>query len=182
MCLFEGKKRKGELPGESAQIMEVSSSHQLFVFAVCLGSGIALGIFFDVQRSLRKLWLAGTLRTVAEDILFAFVCIVAAIWLGFYFNRGQMRYYQIMGILSGVLFYAAFLSAATLKILAKVYFVIRKILIVPIIKTVKALVVPFRSVFSFVMRKIRRIKLFLKNAFRRIKDKRKKFEKRMKML
>ena len=89
--------------------MEVSSTHQLFVFVLCVISGAGCGAFFDVQRSIRKLHFAGTFRIIAEDLLFVIICTAVAILLGYFFNRGQMRYYQIMGLISGALFYIAFI-------------------------------------------------------------------------
>ncbi len=162
--------------------MEISSKHQMFVFVLCVISGIGCGLFFDVQRSFRKVSFAGKIRTTAEDILFVLVCIVAALALGFYFNRGQMRYYQVMGIISGALFYAAFLSRITMKLLSLTYKIIEKILVRPLITIIKAIVRPLIGISGILRKKSLRIKGGIHRILHRMSIKKKQLKKRMKML
>ena len=109
--------------------MEVSSSHQMYVFFLSVLSGLGCGVFFDLQRSLRRLHFAGSIRTTIEDIIFVVVAVGVTIALGFFFNNGQMRYYQVMGSVSGALFYAAFLSRIVMKILKFIYSMFAKIIL-----------------------------------------------------
>ena len=162
--------------------MEVSSKQQLFVFMVYIASGMGCGVFFDVQRSIRKVFSAGKIRTLLEDILFAFVCIAGTIIASFIFNRGEMRYYQIMGLISGVLFYAAFLSPYAMKTLIALNRALRKFIINPIIVIVKIVLSPFKKINLFLKKKYRKIKMCFLKAVRRIKTVKNKVKKRMKML
>lgn len=162
--------------------MEVSSKHQLFVFVICIVSGIGCGVFFDVQRSLRKMTSAGKIRTLLEDILFGAVCIGGAIITGFLFNRGQMRYYQVMGLISGVLFYTAFLSRVTMKILTVIYGFSGKYVIKPIVLTVKAILSPLLKIYLVLKKTYLKMRLHLLKVLRHIKERKNRVKKRMKML
>ena len=124
--------------------MEVSSSHQMYVFLLCVLLGTGCGVFFDFQRCIRKKFFAGILRTTLEDILFAFVCIGAVIALGFFFNNGQIRYYQILGSVSGALFYAAFLSKLVSKIFLLFFGIAEKIIVKPFLWLCKTAIIPLR--------------------------------------
>lgn len=162
--------------------MEVSSKHQLFVFAVYVISGMGYGAFFDAQRSIRKVFGAGKIRTLFEDLLFVLVCTAAAIMAGFIFNRGQMRYYQVMGLISGVLFYAAFLSTFTMKILGRLYFLISKLILKPIVMTIKIILTPFLKIYLIFKAVYINIKAYFLNILRVMKKRKNKVKKRMKML
>ena len=162
--------------------MEVSSSQQMHVFLLCLISGIACALFFDVQRSLRKISTAGKVRTAVEDIIFVIICTVIAIAVGFVFNKGQIRYYQIMGLVSGALFYAAFLSRIAMKALKKTYAAINKVIIVPVIAMVKIIILPFKKIYPVLKHVFSKIKIKIMHILRMLKCRKKLLKKRMKML
>lgn len=162
--------------------MEVSSSHQIYVFVLYVISGVLCGAFFDVQRFLRKLYKAGQTRTQLEDILFAVVCVGAMLTLSYFFNNGEIRYYQIMGSISGALFYAAALSRIFMKILNVLFVLIKKLIIRPIIKICLVLFIPIRKIFRFCRKICLKIKKRLFIIVRNIKKRKKRLKKRIKML
>ena len=162
--------------------MEVSSKHQMHVFVICILVGVICGIFFDVQRSIRKAAGAGNVRTLLEDSLFTIVCITVIAVTGFLFNRGQMRYYQILGVLSGALFYAAFMSNVTMKILKGLYSAIGKIIVRPIVRTVKFFICPLIKIIKTLKEKLKKTKNSIKRVSGVIRNKAKCIKKRMKML
>ena len=162
--------------------MEVSSSHQLYVFFLCVAAGIGCGIFFDFQRSLRKLHFAGGLRTAIEDFIFVVVTLAALILLGFFFNSGQMRYYQIMGSVSGVLFYAAFLSRIVMKTLSFLYGITEKILVRPIKKIFQKVFDIMQRVWLIIKKALLKIKKVIKTFTRGFNKRGKRLKKRIKML
>ncbi len=162
--------------------MQVSSSHQMYVFLLCVALGIGCGVFFDFQRSIRKIFFAGVLRTTLEDILFAFICIGAVLALGFFFNNGQIRYYQILGSISGALFYAAFLTRGVTKLFSVFYSVTGKIIVRPIIKICALAVVPLRYLLAFAKRLQKEFKGANVKALRALQSSRKMLKKRIKML
>lgn len=162
--------------------MEVSSSHQMYVFLLCVVLGIGCGVFFDFQRSIRKIFFAGVLRTTLEDILFAFICIGAVLALGFFFNNGEVRYYQVLGSISGALFYAAFLTRWVTKLFSLVYSVTEKIIVKPFIKICTLVLIPVRAFCTLIKRLQKKVKGVCGKVLRAIKSNRKMLKKRIKML
>lgn len=162
--------------------MEVSSSQQIYVFSLSVLLGILCAAFFDIQRFLRKLSLAGTARTMLEDILFAFVCVGVMLGFSYYFNNGEIRYYQIMGALSGALFYAAALSRIFMKVLFVLFKVIKNLLIRPLVKICLILLKPVKKLVSLIEKYILRLRRKFLSFIRNIKKRKKHLKKRMKML
>ena len=162
--------------------MEVSSSHQVYVFFIYVISGIGCCIFFDLQRFIRRLLKAGNVRTLLEDVLFAMICVSVLLAAGFLFNDGQMRCYQFAGAVSGALFYAAFLSGKVIFIMEKMYGIIKKILVKPVVKIIKIIYIPFRKSAAIIKRAFLKAKRMLMRLKRSIKKRNKMLKKRIKML
>jgi len=162
--------------------MEVSSSHQIYVFFMYVLSGALCGAFFDMQRFLRKKYSAGKKRTFLEDAIFVLFCTAFLIAPGYIFDNGEMRYYQMMGTLSGVLFYASLLSKPFTKILDVVFCIFKKILFNPIKKVYSFVLIPIRSFSNAVKKMKSRQKRMLKNFFQHFKKHTNHLKKRMKML
>ena len=152
------------------------------VFFLCVISGIVCGLFFDLQRSLRRVARAGMVRTLFQDIIFALVYMGTAFYCAYSFNNGEIRYYQIMGVLCGMLVYAAFLSETAMKIMAFIFASLLKFVIAPICILLHAIGAVFTRIRLFFKKFLGKIKTFLKGFFARMKKRRNKLKKRMKML
>lgn len=162
--------------------MEVSSSHQMYVFALCILSGILCGIFFDLQRFWRQIRFAGYARTLFEDILFAALCIGITIGFGFYFNNGEIRYYQIMGSISGALLYAALLSRYVMRLFHLVYKLLLAVVVTPLVKICRLLIFPVKKIVSRFKKAAAKIKKKFSRVTRNVKTVKKRLKKRIKML
>lgn len=162
--------------------MEVSSSHQMYVFLLCVLLGLGCGVFFDFQRCVRKKFFAGILRTTLEDILFATLCIGAVIALGFFFNNGEIRYYQILGSVSGALFYAAFLSKLVSKIFLFFFGITEKIIVKPFLWLCKTVIIPFRYLRDALKKLCKGFKRLSARASKALRNRLKMLKKRIKML
>lgn len=162
--------------------MEVSSTHQMTVFLLSVLSGMLCGIFFDGQRFLRRIHSASEVRVVMEDVLFAAVSIAIILGFGLFFDNGEIRYYQIMGSVSGVLFYAAFLSRLVMRLFSFFYKIFRAVIVVPIIKICHLLSVPAKKIIRITKKTSSGVKRQLKKAVKSIKKRKKHIKKRMKML
>ena len=162
--------------------MEVSSTHQIYVFTLYVISGMMCGAFFDIQRFLRKLHRAGNARTQLEDILFAILCIGIILTLSYFFNNGEIRYYQLMGCVSGALFYMAALSRIFTKILYMAFKCIKNLLVKPLVKICVILYIPVRKFTVWIKEKCRRLKKIISGIKRNIKKRKKRLKKRIKML
>jgi len=162
--------------------MEISSTHQVYVFGLCVLSGMLCGVFFDLQRFLRRVHFAGGVRTTLEDILFATVCIGVILGVGFYFNNGEMRYYQVMGSISGALLYAALFSRLIMKIFMAGYNAFNVLIIKPLIKIIHILSVPVKKLLYALRKLFLRVRKFIGKLLRNAKQRKKRLKKRMKML
>lgn len=162
--------------------MEVSSSHQIYVFLLCVLSGIVCGAFFDVQRFLRKLYSASNTRTMLEDILFGCVCIGVMIGCGLFFNNGEMRYYQVMGSVSGALLYASLLSRLFMKLLNLLFYIVKTMIVLPVVKICVFLMIPVKKLVNVTGKLASKAKRKLFAVKRDIKKRKKWLKKRIKML
>ncbi len=162
--------------------MQVSSSHQIYVFLLFILLGIVCGVIFDTQRFFRKKFFAGTVRTTIEDVVFALFCVGIMLASSFMFNNGEIRYYQGMGALSGILFYTAFLSSVFQKILSVLFGVTEKLIIRPIVKTAFFLGRPVKKFALNVKRHLARAKRKLASVRKSAKKRKKIIKKRIKML
>lgn len=162
--------------------MEVSSSHQVNVFFIYVLSGLICGTFFDIQRLLRRIFAAGSTRTLVEDFIFAVFTVFMTIAPGFIYNNGEMRYYQIIGILCGGILYAAALSRTVTKILYFFFRLAEKIIVKPTVKICLLLIAPVK----WMIRKIKKLKYLGKRVQKKLsrhsKKRRKALKKRIKML
>ncbi len=162
--------------------MEVSSSHQLDVFFLCVLTGILCGIFFDLQRSIRKISCRGRTLTTLQDLLFAFFYVGVALYVGFSFNHGEVRYYQVLGVVCGVLLYLLLFSTLVMKVMQYV----GKAFYISVIKPLKFLMVRLftliKKIFSVLVKAVKRIKTVAKIGCSIQMNNIKRLKKRLKML
>ena len=162
--------------------MQVSSSEQIYIFFVFVFLGMICGAFFDLQRFFRKIVFAGTTRTILEDALFSALCIALIIGMSYHFNNGEMRYYQLMGIISGLLFYVVALSRIFMKICTVMFSFIHTILLRPIAKILLFLMRVVKN-FTYKIRKnIVKARRRIAGIKRNVKKRGKLLKKRVKML
>lgn len=87
----------------------VSEEMQLFGYSCILG--IALGLFYDVFRTLRLMFRHNAVLTAAEDIIFCTVYALALTAFASGAARGEMRFYYVIGNAAGFLLYLLTLGA-----------------------------------------------------------------------
>ena len=155
--------------------MNISSTHQMSVFLICIAVGLFLGMFFDFQRSLRRIFSSGKFRTAAEDLLFAVVFITAQVGAGYLFNDGQMRYYQPLGIIVGILLYAVFLSRIVLKLFCFFFEAIVKLFFKPLITL-------FGGIYGKIKKICGKIKRIAIRILKKASRSKKRLKKKIKML
>lgn len=162
--------------------MRVSSAHQIYVFSLFIVLGMVCGALFDVQRFARRKCGAGSIRTTLEDTVFTIAFTGAMLGAGFVLNNGEIRYYEVMGAISGLLFYAAFLSRFFLKILDVFFGILKKILIRPLVKIAGLFMLPVKKTALKLKRQFTRMGRRIKNVKKTLKNRRKIIKKRVKML
>lgn len=162
--------------------MEVSSSHQLDVFFMCVLAGIVCGIFFDLQRSVRKISCRGRTVTTLQDLLFALFYVGVALYVGLNFNHGEVRYYQVLGAVFGVLVYLLLFSTFVMKIIELIGKAFYISVIKPCVFLFGRIFNLFKRIFSLLKKIQNRIKVVFKIRFNIQKNNIKRLKKRLKML
>lgn len=162
--------------------MEVSSSHQIYVFMLCVLSGMLCGVLFDLQRFVRRIHSAGRVRTAMEDIVFIILCSGIVLGFCFFFNDGEIRYYEIMGTVSGALFYVAALSRAFMWLLQFICRLFEKLIMKPLIRICRILFVPIKKIYGLLRIAAKKVGRILRRIKNNLQKRKKHFKKRIKML
>lgn len=151
--------------------MDNTIAMQLYTFLIFTISGIAIGIFFDIFRILRRSFKTSDFVTYIEDMLFWIITGIFFLFVLFKFNNGQIRNYVVIGILLGIVLYMLTISKYFIKINVKIIKFIKKIISYPI----KLIIIFFREIlkitkklfmpFSFIVINIRKLfKNFVKKC------------------
>lgn len=122
---------------------------QLYSFLTYVVSGMIVGILFDIFRILRRSFQTPDIITYIEDILFWLCTGLFLLLILFNFSDGQIRFYNIVGLLVGVLIYMLSISKFFIKINVAIITFIKKI----IYKIVKLILYPIKLIFK-IIRKI----------------------------
>lgn len=168
--------------------MEVSVSNQLYVFGMMILCGAMSGFIFDIMRALRRSFGSNMLTTSLADILYWLIISSGIYFAIFTFNYGSIRWYEIIGILSGSVIYFLILSRFVMKIMVfmlnffmKIFHVIFKIILTPLVFLYKIIKGPLYCIldsFGGILRKARtkriRIVVWIKRTFSKAKLVRKK--------
>lgn len=134
---------------------------QLYSLLIFTISGIAIGIFFDIFRILRKTFKTPDILTYIEDTIFWICTGIFFLFLLFKFNNGEIRSYVIIGIVMGIFIYILTISKYFIKINVTIINVLKKILLFPI-KLICEILKKILAPFSFIVINIR--KSFEKNV------------------
>ena len=78
-------------------------TREVIVFLWFILDGIAGGMFFDLLRAIRHNRKCGDLIVYLEDILFWILLFASSIWLTYFLESGQIRFYMVIGIFLGML-------------------------------------------------------------------------------
>ena len=83
--------------------MNNSIASQLYLLLIFIISGIAIGIFFDIFRILRKTFKTSDFVTYIEDVIFWILTGIFFLVVLFKFNNGEIRNYVILGVIIGII-------------------------------------------------------------------------------
>ena len=100
---------------------------QLYIFLIYIVLGIVIGIIFDIFRILRKLFKTPDLITYLEDIIFWIIAGLLLIFVIFKFSSGEIRIYNIIGLVIGSIFYIIVISKYFININVKIILVLKNI-------------------------------------------------------
>ncbi len=131
----------------------VPQNEQLAIFALSLGLGFLLGVLYDVIRAVRLSVTRSKIVLVICDILYFILFGLISFLFILALNKGEIRFYIIVGEVIGAFFYYISLGIAVIKITDKVISLLRKFYTL-VFKIISA---PFRAlgkVFSGIFRKL----------------------------
>ncbi len=148
--------------------MDNTIAMQLYSLLIFTISGVAIGIFFDIFRILRRTFKTPDIITYIEDTIFWICTGIFFLFLLFKFNNGQIRNYVIIGIIMGVVIYILTISKYFIKINVNIINFIKKILLYPI-KLICTILSKILKPFSFIVININNI--FQKNVEKCLKNK-----------
>ena len=155
--------------------MENGILMQLYSMLVFIISGIFIGIFFDIFRILRKSFHTPDIITYIEDALFWIVTGLFLIFVIFNFTNGEIRIYNIIGLILGSILYIIFISKFFIKINVKIVLFIKRI----VINIAKILIVPIKFLAKILQKIFKPFTFFVINTknillnFKKVKNKKK---------
>lgn len=131
----------------------IAQLYSLFIFIIC---GIIIGIFFDIFRILRRSFKTPDIITYIQDILFWIITGLFLLFTLFIFENGQIRSYNIIGLIIGFILYMLTVSKYIIKSSVSVILFFKNI----INKIFKIIIYPIKMIFkpiSFVIINLKNI-------------------------
>ncbi len=114
--------------------------NQLTTFFIYVIAGMAICIFYDIFRVLRKSIKTSNIVTYIEDVIFWVIVCAFLIWLIFKVNFGELRSYIFIGLILGGIIYLLTFSKYFITINVRILTALKKIIIkifTPIINIIK---------------------------------------------
>lgn len=127
--------------------------------------GVLVTFVYDLFRILRRVIPHNWIFISLEDILFWMGCGVSVFLLMQRESNGMLRWFAVLGALTGMLLYRKCLGRYLVEILSRFFIRIKKILCKPFAAFAKRC----RKVTGFAGKKAGRLGLYLKNRLTRVK-------------
>lgn len=96
--------------------MENTVLTQGYLFLVYIISGVIIGVIFDIFRVFRRTFKTTDFATYLQDILFWIITGIFLLFILFKFSNGEIRVFNIIGIIIGCIFYIVFISKYFIKV------------------------------------------------------------------
>lgn len=135
--------------------MDSTVAMQLYSLLIFTISGIAIGIFFDIFRILRKSFKTPDIITYIEDIVFWIFSGLFFLFMLFKFNNGEIRSYVIVGLTFGILIYIFTISKYFIKINVSIICFVKKVILYPL-KLLWRFLKKILKPFSFIVINVRK--------------------------
>lgn len=141
--------------------MEISVASQSLVFLFSVLIGCAIGVVYDIFRILRIVIPHGTVLTFIEDFIFWVIAMCVAFWFLLMYNNGQVRWYLLLGFISGFTIYINTLGVLVImqaKFIVRILKAILHFILIPFLFLAKQIC----KLFSFLGKKIKKPFIFMK--------------------
>lgn len=131
-------------------------SEQIRFLMLSVGVGFALGIFYDILRTVRLALTKGRVAVFIFDVLYFLIFGLATFLFILALNKGEVRLYMIIGEISGCLIYyfslglvAIKITDITVKTFRKFFSMVFKVLFAPVRLILKLFPRIFSKIFKF---------------------------------
>ena len=138
--------------------------NQLYSLVIYLICGIIIGTLFDTFRALRKTFRTSDIVTYIEDFVFWIMTGLILIFVFFNFSDGQIRIYNLIGLLIGTISYMILLSKSFIKISV----IVLKFIKITIYKILKILVFPIKFIINLLKKVFKPFTFFVININKHI--------------
>ena len=101
------------------------------IFVIFLIIGICIGVIFDLFRAIRKVFKTVDFLTYIEDIIFMAIAGILVVNNLIIINNGEIRFYIIMSLFFGIVFYFFTISKLCVIIFKYVIGFMKKIIFLP---------------------------------------------------
>lgn len=102
---------------------------EAYILLATLYGGILIGFIYDLYRIFRSLFHPKKLATYIQDTLFWGIITVVSLYVLLISNQGQLRFYNFLGFILGILLYYYLLSKAVIKALVALLKILRDLLV-----------------------------------------------------
>ena len=85
--------------------MGISVPEQLWTFLYSIAYGVALGVFYDLFRVLRLIFIPSSVSAFIQDVLFWIISGIVTFMYMFSFNDGMIRFYMLCVVFLGWILY-----------------------------------------------------------------------------
>ena len=104
----------------------------ILLFARAVLFGAALGMVYDGLRLLRILFFHPAWLIAVEDLLFFLPASLAHIFFHYAFGEGEIRWFAVLGVVSGFILYLLSIGRITQRVLIQLKSFLKKKIIVPL--------------------------------------------------
>ncbi|NLC19960.1 MAG: spore cortex biosynthesis protein YabQ [Clostridiales bacterium] len=130
--------------------MLMSTANQAYVFLSTVYTGMILGLIYDLNRTIRRIFKPGRWLVGVLDLLFWLIAAAIVFTVLYFANNGEIRLYNFIGLAIGWSLYLLTISPWILKLLDLLYRGVNMV-----VSRIIALVSwPFRMIYNF-LRKIK---------------------------
>lgn len=140
------------------------TNYDALTFFYCVLAGVALSLFADVLRALRKYFRLGKAAVFITDLAFCIIAAVLTFLMQFVYSNGTIRFYILSGEVCGFLSARVALSPFINRIFAWIY----KILCLIIRPIKKIIFAVWRKAFQMCKKIFKKLHLFAKNILKSI--------------
>ncbi len=89
--------------------------HETYILLATIYGGILIGFIYDLYKVFRGVFKPKKLATNIQDVLFWSIITIVSFYVLIFSNKGDLRFYNFLGFIIGVLVYYYLLSDKIIK-------------------------------------------------------------------